>query len=168
MKRVRIGQSKIKGEGLFADEPIKKGELILRMSGRRVSEARLDALIARGKLRIDDPFEIAEGEYIMLDAIPLAINHSCAPNAGIRDKDNLYALRAIKAGEELSYDYSTMVGRSAPGERDWHMRCSCGAPACRKRIGNWLTLPPRRLSYYKKNNALPDLVLNQLLQPQAL
>jgi hypothetical protein len=56
-------------------------------------------------------------------------NHSCDPNlwwAG----DELVALRAIAAGEELTYDYATdgSVGVLGPGAL---LRCNCGSMRCR-------------------------------------
>lgn len=152
--------------GAFAEKDIKKGEHILQMSGEMVSEADIDKKFAQGDLRWDDPFEIGNGNYILLDDVPRSINHSCNPNVGIRGVNELFALRNIKKGEELSYDYSTVVGRNAPGESDWLMPCRCDAPLCRKRIGNWLSLPPARLRFYKKAGALPDFVLAQIkLEP---
>lgn len=70
------------------------------------------------------------------------INHSCSPNCYARTLDTsspsivggcakrilLYALRLIKAGEEILYDYKF------PEEVDARKRipCHCGAPNCRK------------------------------------
>jgi hypothetical protein len=162
MQRVRVGQSGVTGKGVFAERKIKKGEVILLMSGEQVSDAQMDAHLAAGDLRWDDPLEIGSGEYLLLDEVPLRINHSCNPNAGIRGQNELFALRVIKKGEEIFYDYSTMVGTNAPGESDWLMDCSCGTPKCRTIIGNWQTLPNARLTYYKSLGALPDFVLEQI------
>jgi SET domain-containing protein len=161
MKKVRVGESRIAGKGLFAAEDIKKGEAIRRFGGERAREEEIDARYAAGEFRWDDPFELGGGEYLLLDATSLAGNHSCNPNAGIRGTRELFALRAIKKGEEITYDYSTVVGENAPGESDWLMRCACGARTCRKTIGNWQSLSPRRLNYYKKLSVLPRFVLAQ-------
>ncbi|MEO7387372.1 MAG: SET domain-containing protein-lysine N-methyltransferase, partial [Gammaproteobacteria bacterium] len=55
------------------------------------------------------------------------INHSCAPNTFTRltrHRAEFYALRRIRAGEELTVDY----GRS---HHDGRRRCQCGAADCR-------------------------------------
>jgi SET domain-containing protein len=162
MKKVRVGKSDVAGKGLFAAEDIKKGETIRRFGGERVREEEIDAQYEAGEFRWDDPFELGGGWYLLLDNVSLAANHSCNPNAGFRGKRELFALRTIKNGEEIFYDYSTVVGANVPGESDWLMHCRCGGKACRKRIGNWQSLPPARLSYYKKAGALPDFVLEQI------
>lgn len=162
MKKVRVGQSKISGKGLFAAEGIKRGETIRLFRGERVREEEIDARYEAGEFRWDDPFELGGGEYLILDNVSLAANHSCNPNAGFRGERELFALRAIKQGEEITYDYSTVVGKNAPGESDWLMPCACGAKQCRKRIGNWQSLPHTRLNYYKKLGALPSFVLVQV------
>lgn len=162
MKKIKVGKSKTSGKGAFAEEPIKKGELIMRMEGPRADMRAVARRYRRGEIRWDDPFEIGGGQYIILEKVPLSINHSCRPNAGIRSENELFALRTITKGEELSYDYSTVVGKNAPGERDWKMRCKCGSPNCRQSIGNWQTLPKSRLHFYKKLGALPRFILKQI------
>ena len=133
----------------------------MQMTGTRASNARVDALLRARKLRRDNPLQIGRNSYMILDALPVCINHSCAPNAGIRTTNTLVALRSIKKGEELTFDYSTVVGEVNEG---WYMSCACGAPSCRKTIGAWTTLPPKRIRYYKQNNALPDFVLKEVLK----
>lgn len=154
----RIGKSLIRGKGLFAATPFKKGERIMRMSGKRVTDAGMSRLIRARKYRYDDPFEIGNGKYIALDAVPLAANHSCNPNAGIRGTDQLVALRAVRPGDEITYDYATTVGDTASYETPWTMRCRCGANRCRKVIGNWRTLPTARLRFYQRMDALPSFI----------
>ncbi len=65
------------------------------------------------------------------------LNHCCEPDVGF-DKDyNFVAMRDIKAGEELCWDYT--YDEKNP---DFKMHCSCGAKKCRKTItGNdWMFL----------------------------
>ncbi len=152
------GKSKIQGGGLFAARAYARGERIIKMGGKKMSGRQVDRLIERGKLRIDDPFEIGNGRYIVLDPLPLLANHSCKPNAGVRGVDDLIALRAIRKGEEITYDYSTMVGDTAEDESPWTMRCRCGAKGCRIKVGNWRTLPTPRLALYRRNDVLPTFI----------
>lgn len=155
---VRVAKSHIRGKGLFATAAFSKGERIMRMSGARVSNAEMSRLIRARKYRYDDPFEIGRGRYIALDPVPIAANHSCNPNAGIRGTDELIAIRAIRPGDEITYDYSTTVGDTAEDELPWTMRCRCGAQRCRKSIGNWRTLPKARLHAYLRLDALPSFI----------
>jgi [histone H3]-lysine4 N-trimethyltransferase SETD1 len=62
------------------------------------------------------------------------MNHCCQPNAyakvihvdtdiGPDKKILIYALRDIKAGEEITYDYKFPI-------EDGSVKCTCGAPNC--------------------------------------
>ena len=161
MRGIVARMSGIAGMGVYATRTFKKGEIVLQMKGKRLSSDAFDILCAQG-FRNDDPFQVSDTDYVLLNTLPNFINHSCNPNCGIRGAQELVTLRAIKSGEELSYDYSTTVGSDGPDESPWVMRCKCKARNCRTRIGNWETLPRARLAYYKRVHALPDYILGQM------
>jgi len=164
MKKVIGKASGIAGRGGYAGERIRKGETILLMQGRRVSSEEADELLEAGLIRQDDPFQVSDTDYVILEGVSYLLNHSCEPNAGIRGERELMALRDIKRGEEISYDYSTTVGSDAPHEGSWWMKCACGAKACRKRVGNWETLPAERLAYYLREPAVPNYIIGQIAE----
>ncbi len=56
-------------------------------------------------------------------------NHSCDGNVGFNQDGDFVALRNIKRGSELTYDYG--LAESNP---KFKMRCRCGAQTCRKSI----------------------------------
>jgi hypothetical protein len=58
------------------------------------------------------------------------INHSCTPNAEIRFENGvrLFALRAILAGEEITFDYAKLYPAAM------RMACACKATDCRRVI----------------------------------
>ena len=87
------------------------------------------------------------------------VNHSCAPNAGLRFGARgvfLVAIRDIAAGEEIAWDYSTTLQDSP-----WRMICQCRAPECRRVIGNFDALPADRQSWFR----VQDLVAPYLREP---
>ena len=102
--KLRVGRSTA-GLGLFAEEAIPKGACIIEYVGRRVTPEEEDT--SKSKYL----FEIKKGYTI--DGKPKwnkagYINHACSPNA----ESNIYkervfisAIRAIKAGDEITYDY---------------------------------------------------------------
>jgi len=55
------------------------------------------------------------------------LNHSCEGNCGFDEDGDFVAIRQIKRGEELSYDYGLV--ESNP---DFSMRCTCGGESCRR------------------------------------
>ena len=102
--KVRVGRSKT-GKGLFAAESIPKRARIIEYTGRLVGKA--------GRQKDAGKYLFWVGRDLMIDGnIPSNtaryINHSCAPNCeadGPRGHVYISALRRIKAGEELTYDY---------------------------------------------------------------
>ena len=58
------------------------------------------------------------------------VNHSCGPNTYLRRVNHrveLYSLRRIRAGEELTCDYGET-------HHEGQLPCRCGSPSCRSRI----------------------------------
>jgi uncharacterized protein len=101
---LRVGKSKT-GKGLFAKENIKKGTCIIEYVGELVSKEVHEK--SRSKyLFWTDSRTVINGNVPRNTA--RYINHSCKPNCeadGPRGKVYILALRNIKAGEELNYDY---------------------------------------------------------------
>jgi len=101
---LRVGRSSA-GLGLYATELIPKGACIIEYVGRRVTKEEEET--SKSKYL----FEIREG--FTLDGKPKwnkagYINHSCRPNAETeiyKDRVFVMARKAIKPGEEITYDY---------------------------------------------------------------
>jgi uncharacterized protein len=93
------------GLGLVAGDPIPKNACIIEYVGREVSKeeeltSRSKYLFAVNKLKtIDGKPRDNKAGYI---------NHSCRPNAEpyiYKNRIFIFAKRAIKPGEEITYDY---------------------------------------------------------------
>jgi len=63
------------------------------------------------------------------------MNHSCEPNCGIRGAFEIVAMRDIRKGEELTFDYEMTE------DSDWRLTCLCGTPSCRGVIGTFSQMP---------------------------
>lgn len=117
------------GCGVFAREPIKKGELISLWGGRIVTEHELDPNMRNFTQRI---LQVDEGLYLetpeLLEPTD-CFNHSCEPNIGFTGQIGLIAMRNIQAGEELNFDYAMCDG-TPYDEFD----CYCGSEHCRTRV----------------------------------
>ena len=107
-KSLRVGRSRT-GLGLFATAPIKKGTLIVEYSGPRIPTRAANALERNGANRYI--FEINNRWSIDgsgRDNMGRYANHSCVPNAEselARGKIILRAIRQIRQGDEVTYDY---------------------------------------------------------------
>ena len=112
------------GCGVFAREPIKKGELISLWGGRIVAESELNPKMQYFTQRI---LQIEEGLYLEAP-LPLeptdCFNHSCEPNVGFSGQIGLVAMRDIHAGEELNFDYAMCDGSSRGGRTNEFLRTS--------------------------------------------
>lgn len=123
--------SEIHGLGVFAVESISKGEAVGVLGGIVVPRSEIkdywDAMGHVG-IQIDDDFFIVPSSRQELKEKGV-FNHSCEPNLGYSNSITLAAIRDIKQGEELVFDYafSESYHKSFP--------CSCGNTNCRKEIG---------------------------------
>lgn len=144
-----------RSEATFTTRDFMKGEIIRRLTGEIRSSKEILGLIKDGVIENDDPFPISFEESIILDKASLKINHSCNPNSGIRGESELIAIRHIKAGEEITYDYSTTVNPSISRE-EWTMQCFCGSTNCRSKIQNITTIPITQLELYLEAGAIPE------------
>ncbi len=145
--KVRIGDSRASGKGLFASEPIKKDEVLMDYTGgfgKFVSAAEADELFKNGydhMIQVDDDLFFAATEEVEFEEADY-LNHSCDPNCGIRDKLKIVAMRDIKPGEELAVDYAMMEST------DFEIPCGCGSANCRHLItGNDWKLPELQERY---------------------
>jgi hypothetical protein len=94
---VRVGRSAIHGKGLFAARAIAEGEYIGTFSG---PTARGDGMHVLWVYLDDSPEPVGRIGRNRLRFL----NHAKDPNAEF-DGFDLYALRAIAVGEELTIDY---------------------------------------------------------------
>jgi len=105
-KKTKVKRSKA-GLGLFADEAIKKGEFVIEYVGKILTRDEADR--KGGKYL----FEISSRRTVdgsSRSNVARYINHSCKPNCEIEIKKGrilVYALKSIKTGDELNYDYDT-------------------------------------------------------------
>lgn len=139
------------GNGVFARDNIKRGSVIHVLSGVRLSSNDLVTRVISGEEYIDDPLQVGRKTYLDLDELSRTFNHSCDPNAGLRKRSELFTIRDIRKGEEITYDCSSTI---APTE--WAMTCKCGSTKCRKTLGDVMSIPKEQLEEYKKAGALQD------------
>lgn len=120
---LRVVRSTVDGYGVIATRAFRKGSVV----------ANVDGILWRAEERRDDRFSLVLEEGIFFDLVDQTrwVNHSCTPNivveAGVTARGNgwaqLQALRDLRAGEELFYDYAFPFELREP--------CSCGTKACR-------------------------------------
>lgn len=141
------GRTRCDGErGVFACEAIAHDELIAVWGGKIVDYAtliNLHPLLRKLSLQVEEHLYLVS----TVESASDWVNHSSAPNAGLRGQISLVAIRAILPGEEVTFDYA-MCDSSAYDEFD----CLCGATTCRQQITgkDWQlpALQPRYRGYF--------------------
>lgn len=128
--KAKLKDDSIAEKGLFAIEPIKEGEEVIRWGGNYVNSKQAEEARSQGKLvmQFDDDLYSVEDRG---DCDAYFLNHSCDPNLWMKDTFTLQAKRDIKKGEELTADYIVFEADENYVSK-WE--CKCGANDCRGRI----------------------------------
>jgi SET domain-containing protein len=118
-----------KGWGLYTTREIRAGELVCMWGGDILDRDQLALCNSNHQMHA---VQVAEGLYIVPHGEPEPgdyVNHSCDPNVGIKGQIAVVAMRDIRAGEEICFDYA-MTDASDYDEFD----CACGASTCRGKV----------------------------------
>jgi SET domain-containing protein len=139
--KIVVRTSRIHGRGIYAGRALKKGERVIEYKGEVISAREADR---RPPSDPDDDshtffFSVSDGKRVIDGAVggnaARWINHACVPNCEGEETDEgrvfIVALRDIRAGEELLYDYSLTIDDRLTPKLKQQYRCLCGAKTCR-------------------------------------
>lgn len=142
-----VRNSSIHGSGVFATRKIEPETCLIEYGGKRISAREADK---RAGADPDNPFhtfffslesgKVIDGGDEGNDA--RWINHGCDPNCEAREEKGrvyIYALREIRRGEELCYDYRLQLDERHTPKLKKAYECRCGAANCRRTM-----LAPKR------------------------
>ena len=144
-RRIVARRSPIHGNGVFAVDTIAKGEHVIEYKGTLMTDAEADKMYGDGGETGHTFLFTLNDEYI-IDANRKGntarwINHSCDPNCQAlidesesgdprKDKVVIEAIRKIKPGEELTYDYGIVLDMPHTARLKKLWKCLCGSPKC--------------------------------------
>ncbi|HEY4218718.1 MAG TPA: SET domain-containing protein [Gemmatimonadaceae bacterium] len=153
--RVEARRGRI-GTGLYATDAIPAGATILRIRGRVLHWRVILRRKGPGK---DNCYRFGPETYLDPgDDVSRYVNHSCVPNAGVRKVGRalyLFAAKSIRAGAEITFDYSTITG----DDDIWTLRCRCGRSTCRNVVRNFGSLPLPLQRRYVRAGMVPAFIL---------
>ncbi|MBI2054815.1 MAG: SET domain-containing protein-lysine N-methyltransferase [Candidatus Sungbacteria bacterium] len=127
--KAKVKKSQIHGHGLFSIKPIKKGEVATIKGGHiydNDTHEKVESDFGAVDCQIGDGFFIGPLKKSDVAKSMLYLNHSCEPNLGVKGNIVFVALRDIKPGEELTFDYAMT------DNEQYTMKCNCKMMSCRK------------------------------------
>ncbi|WWC59044.1 uncharacterized protein I303_101591 [Kwoniella dejecticola CBS 10117] len=142
----KVADTGTRGFGIILLEDVKEGDFVMDYRGEVIS---IDLFMDR----IQDEYKGTKNFYALaydqdevIDAGMKGndarfINHGCAPNLEVRKYQTagdgwdefevgMWAIKDIKAGEELFYDYNFESFGVAAQSDELRTKCHCGAPNC--------------------------------------
>jgi SET domain-containing protein len=144
-QKITTRRSTIHGNGMFAIAPIRKAERLIQYKGRHRTHKAVDRLYS-DELETGHTFLFTLNDTYVIDANEDGndarwINHSCDPNCEavmVEDADedpNLDAVyidarRAIRPGEELTYNYGIVLDEPHTDRLKKLWACHCASPKC--------------------------------------
>lgn len=145
MSNVVRRRSPIHGNGVFATRDLPAGTEIIDYRGRLLTHRQADRLY-EGTVDSGHTFLFTLNDKYVIDGnvggnVAKWINHSCDPNCRAwsidaengdprADRVSIEAVRDIRAGDELTYDYGIRLAERHTPRLKAIWACRCGAPNC--------------------------------------
>jgi uncharacterized protein len=142
---IQTRRSTIHGNGMFATADIKKGTRLIEYKGLLRTHKQVDRVYGDDQEN-GHTFLFTLNDHFVIDANVDGndarwINHSCDPNCEaevVEDEDEdptkdrvfIDARRAIKAGEELTYNYGIVLDEPHTPALKKLWACRCGSKKC--------------------------------------
>jgi SET domain-containing protein len=138
-RRIQVRRSGIHGRGVFATRPLAEGETVIEYKGEIISWKEALRRHPHDPANPDHTFyfhiddkHVIDGKYDGNSA--RWMNHSCEPNCEAEQDGSrvfIKALREIKPGEELFFDYGLILEERHTAKVKKQFECRCGSPRCR-------------------------------------
>lgn len=138
------------GAALFATRAFARGERILLIEGRTQRSPTRYSIQLDTNVHIEADGDLASEEMRVRHPWRF-LNHACDPVARVSG-DALYALRAIAAGDEITFDYTTTEAEMAEP-----FDCVCASPRCVGRVQGFLHLPQRE-QFARRTHLAPHIL----------
>jgi SET domain-containing protein len=137
--RIVLRRSGIHGRGVYARRMLHEDETVCEYKGERIDDAEAARRYPENMAGLNHTFLFGIDDDLNIDGgskgnIARWINHSCEPNCDTFEEDKrmfVRAIRDIRPGEELTYDYSIGAGEPLTREVKSRWPCWCASKKCR-------------------------------------
>jgi SET domain-containing protein len=138
-RRIQVRKSGVHGKGVFAARDIAKGEVLIEYIGERITWPQALDRHPHDPSQPDHTFYFSLDGGDVIDAnvdgnAARWINHACTTNCIADEIDGrvfIRAKKAIKAGDELFYDYGLVIDERYTPALKKRFECRCGTRGCR-------------------------------------
>ncbi|HKW82904.1 MAG TPA: SET domain-containing protein-lysine N-methyltransferase [Burkholderiaceae bacterium] len=138
-RRIQVRRSGVHGKGVFALQPLAKGEPVIEYIGEIITWKQALRRHPHNPKDPDHTFYFHIDDERVIDAAVGGnaarwINHACTPNCEADEVDGrvfIKALRRIEPGEELFYDYGLIIDERYTPKLKKQFACHCGTKRCR-------------------------------------
>jgi SET domain-containing protein len=138
-RKLQVRRSDVHGRGVFAMRDIPEGERLIEYKGEVIDWPEALRRHPHDPLQPNHTFyfHLEDGHVIDGNVNGNAsrwINHACEPNCEADEVDGrifIRALRDLKAGEELFFDYQLVIDERKTAKLKREYACHCGSPRCR-------------------------------------
>jgi len=138
-RRIQVRRSGVHGKGVFALAALQRDEVIIEYKGQVIDWPEALRRHPHDPSQPNHTFYFHIDDERVIDAnvggnAARWINHACQPNCEADEADGrifIKALRAIKPGEELFYDYGLVIDERYTPKLKKQFECRCGTKKCR-------------------------------------
>jgi uncharacterized protein len=138
-RRIQVRRSGVHGKGVFALQPIARGETIIEYKGEIITWPQAQRRHPHDPSDPNHTFYFHIDDKRVIDAAVGGnaarwINHACRPNCEADETDGrifIKALRRLEPGEELFYDYGLIIDERYTPKLKKQFECRCGTRGCR-------------------------------------
>lgn len=143
------------GLAVFATENIPAGTRIAVFTGETY---RSKTALGLPDIMRDHAIQIGPEEFVFgYQGLAHCLCHSCDPNCGIRNLTEIFAVRDIASGEQLSWDYRCSENSN------WVMKdCLCGSERCTGTVANFDSLPSEIRAEYLNKSMVSEWITSGL------
>lgn len=154
---IKVRNSKVHGNGVFAARKIPAGARIIEYQGKRITEKQAEKRFGQDPENPHHTFFFSLESGKLIDGGDEGndarwINHSCEPNCEAQEEKGrvfIHALRDIARGEELNYDYGLVIDEKMSKALKKAYACRCGSDECR---GTMLAAKKKKKKKSKKKD----------------
>ena len=141
------------GLAVFATEDIPAGTRIAVFTGEKYQS---DTALGLPKIMRDHAIQVDHDQYVFgYKGLAHCLCHSCEPNCGIRELTEIFTVRDIARGEQLTWDYRCSENSN------WVLEaCLCGSERCTGIVAGFDSLPADIKAEYLGKSMISEWIVS--------